>query len=460
MRPVVEEIFHAVADLSPDSRIHYFDQHKIDQGIRDEVEELLSFDGSSTGSLEREIGDAARRAMERVDSPQADRFDGEIWYRVAVKLLRPGADGEHLHQRFLTERQILATLSHPNIAKLLDAGHRPDGQPFLVMEYVEGKTIDTYSDELSARQKVQIFLKVCAAVSHLHRNLVVHRDLKPANILVIHEGEPKLLDFGIAKLLDLSMDSTTTATRMLTLDYASPEQVTGAPITTAADIYSLGAVLYRLLTGVSPHQFGDDSAATVASAISTANITPPSKLAPDANGDLELVVMKALRKEPQERYVSVDALIDDLRACLENRPVQARAGDTWYRLRRWIRLHWLSAIAAAAVVLSLGTGLFFASRQRIAAERLSEFRQLSKQIFQKVLASGPQSDAYLPDATSLSIIYETIASLGRRTGLVELAAAFEARRLDPWQLWDSELPDNSFVRRQLSTTQADRPRSS
>ena len=157
----------------------------------------------------------------------AERVDGEVAQRVAVKLLRPGADDPELRQRFLAERQILATLSHPNIARLLDAGHREDGQPYLVMEYVEGKAIDVYTAGLGIRQKITLFLKVCAAVGYLHRNLVVHRDLKPANILVTDEGEPKLLDFGIAKMLDLTTDSTVTGMRMLTPDYASPEQVAG-----------------------------------------------------------------------------------------------------------------------------------------------------------------------------------------------------------------------------------------
>ena len=174
--------------------------------------------------------------------------------RVAVKLLRPGEDPPQFRRWFLSERQILATLSHPNIARLLDAGHREDGQPYLVMEYVRGKTIDVYCAGLSVRQKIALFLKVCAAVSYLHRNLVVHRDLKPSNILVTEEREPKLLDFGIAKILDSAGDATVTSVRMLTPEYASPEQAGGERMTTATDIYSLGAVLYKLLTGASPYQ--------------------------------------------------------------------------------------------------------------------------------------------------------------------------------------------------------------
>ena len=249
MRNRVEEIFHEVADLSAEARARYFTQQGIDTKTRTEVEALVLFDADSSTSLERDIEQVAQRALARFEPKGllsgpyrlgdllgrggmgtvhlAERVDGEVSQRVAVKLLRPGVDDPQLRQRFLAERQILATLSHPNIARLLDAGHREDGQPYLVMEYVEGKAIDVYTKGLSLRQKIALFLKVCAAVGYLHRNLVVHRDLKPPNILVTLEGEPKLLDFGIAKMLDWAGDATMTGMRMLTPDYASPEQVDG-----------------------------------------------------------------------------------------------------------------------------------------------------------------------------------------------------------------------------------------
>jgi serine/threonine protein kinase len=215
---------------------------------RNEAEGLIAFDVPSDTTLEDDVANIALGAAARVEPLMrnlpcepyrlekllgrggrgtvysADRADGEVAQRVAVKLIHPGADGPDLRRRFLAERQILATLSHPNIARLLDGGHREDGQPYLVMEYVEGRPIDVYTAEKSVREKVKLFVKVCEPVSYLHRNLVVHRDLKPAHILVTAEGEPKLLDFGIAKLLDLSGDSTVTAVRMLTPDYASPRR--------------------------------------------------------------------------------------------------------------------------------------------------------------------------------------------------------------------------------------------
>jgi serine/threonine-protein kinase len=211
MRIQVEDLFHEVADLPVEARVGYFDQHGVDGMTRQEVEALMAFDVRSTDSIEKDIGQVARQALDELE-PQdthcgpyrlgnllgrggmgavylAERVDGELAHRVAVKLLRPGADTRQLRQRFLAERQILATLSHPNIARLLDAGHCDDGQPYLVMEYVEGKPIDVYTAELEIRHKIGLFLKVCAAVGYLHRNLVIHRDLKPANILVTAEGE-------------------------------------------------------------------------------------------------------------------------------------------------------------------------------------------------------------------------------------------------------------------------------
>src|SRR5215469_5873730 len=402
MRSRVEELFPAVADLPTEACARYFAENEVDPKIQRVVEGLVAFDSPSTTSLDDDIGSVALGALERVEQQDGvcgpyhlgtvlgrggmgtvysgHRVDGEITQRVAVKLLRYGVDDPQLRQRFLTERRILAGLSHPNIARLLDAGHREDGQPYLVMEYVEGKDIDAYTTGLSTRQKIALFLKVCAAVSYLHWNLVVHRDLKPANILVTNEGEPKLLDFGIAKLLDLTTETTATSMRMLTPGYASPEQVTGGRITTATDIYSLGAVLYKLLTGMSPHQFEGNSAA-MALAISSGRITAPSKLAPNLKSDLETVLMKALRTEAQERYASVDALVDDLRAYLEKRPVQARSGDVWYRTRRLLRRHWVPATATALVIMSLSTGLYIADRQRAIAERrFGQLRQLSNRL--------------------------------------------------------------------------------
>jgi serine/threonine protein kinase len=190
----------------------------------------------------------------------AKRADGEVEQRVAIKFVRSAAEETTFRDRFLRERQILASLSHPGIARLLDAGHTAGGQPYLVMEYIDGTPIDVYAETLDLRGKLRLFLLVCDAISYAHRNLVIHRDLKPSNILVEAGGQPKLLDFGIARILDEQTDRNLTKELLLTPDYASPEQVRGAAHTTATDVYSLAAVLYRLLTGRSPHTSADGRA--------------------------------------------------------------------------------------------------------------------------------------------------------------------------------------------------------
>ena len=256
----------------------------------------------------------------------AERADGEVTHRAAVKLLSTGA-GESLRERFLQERQIVASLTHPNIARLLDAGHLDPGRPFLAMEYVDGNSIDVYAANLDLRHKIALFLKVCAAVAYLHRHLLVHRDLKPSNILVTADGEPKLLDFGIAKLLDAATDTTVTGMRMLTPSYASPEQVPGGRVTTATDRSSRGAVLYLLLTGKPAHDLKGQSAEAMAAVITSRDIVRPSKWAPQLKGDLDAILLKTLRKNPQERYETVEHLAEDLDAYLSSRPVRARSAN-------------------------------------------------------------------------------------------------------------------------------------
>jgi tetratricopeptide (TPR) repeat protein len=391
-------LLHRVAHLSQEARDRYFAEHQVDEPTRKEIEERLADEDSTTKILAEETA-ATHSEWEDLKGLHcgpyrlgnllgrggmgsvymAERVDGEIKQRVAVKLLRPGTDPPQFRRWFLSERQILATLSHPNIARLLDAGHREDGQPYLVMEYVGGKTIDVYCAGLSVRQKIALFLKVCAAIDYLHRNLVVHRDLKPSNILVTEEREPKLLDFGIAKILDSAGDATVTNVRMLTPEYASPEQASGGRMTTATDIYSLGAVLYKLLTGASPYQ---STGKSPASSTSPRKIAPPSKLTPDLKGDLEAILLKALREEPEERYASVEQLSGDLENYLASRPIRARTGDAWYRIRKFLRRYWLPALAATLTIGSLTVGLAVANHERAIAERrFTDVRQLANKLF-------------------------------------------------------------------------------
>ncbi len=402
MNSQVEDLFRQLADMAPSDRERYFREHPVADGTRREVEALLAFDAGASGFLERSIAAVAERALPEIERRRgrcgpyrllevvgrggmgsvyrACREDGEVSQQVAIKLLPAWAGNLH-RERFLQERQILASLAHPNIARMLDAGHLDDGQPFLVMEFVDGQPIDTFAVPLETREKIALFLKVCAAVAYLHRELVIHRDLKPSNILVTPSGEPKLLDFGIAKILDNTTDSTMTGMRMLTPDYASPEQVTGGRLTTATDVYSLGALLYRLLTGKPAHQFDTTSSESVARVITGREVTRPSKWAPELKGDLEAILLKALRKDSRERYASVDQFADDLLAVLEHRPVKARSAGAWYASRKFLRRHWLPMSAAAIVVASLSAGLYIANRERaIAQQRFQDVRQLAKRV--------------------------------------------------------------------------------
>src|SRR5579871_5678960 len=402
MNARVEELFHDVVDLSPADRVRYFGEHQVEDEIRQEVEALLAFDSGANSFLDLNVRIAASRALPQLEGKGwragpyrllevigrggmgavylAERADGEVTQRLAVKLLPAGA-GDPLRERFLQERQILASLAHPNIARMLDAGHLTSGQPFLAMEYVAGKPIDAFAAGLSVRQKVALFLKVCSAAAYLHRNLIVHRDLKPSNILVTSDGEPKLLDFGIAKILDVATDATMTSMRMLTPDYASPEQVMGGRVTTATDIYSLGAVLYLLLTGKNAHEFEDHSPEAIARTVTSREVTRPSHWAPELKGDLESILIKALRKDPQERYGTVEQFADDLGAFLESRTVRARSGNAWYRARKFVRRYWVPVAAGALVITSLSGGLHVANRQRLVAERrFGQLRQLAHQV--------------------------------------------------------------------------------
>ncbi|MEM7349910.1 MAG: serine/threonine-protein kinase [Acidobacteriota bacterium] len=306
----------------------------------------------------------------------AVRADESYRQRVAIKLVDRAANAASL-RRFRQERQILADLEHPYVARLYDGGATQAGWPYLVMEHVEGEPIDRYATrhQLSLRGRLELFRKVLSAVAFAHRSLVIHLDLKPANILVRADGEPKLLDFGIARLLRRdAVGETTLGQRPMTLDYASPEQLRGERLTTASDVYSLGVVLYRLLTGSVPHARGDGPALDLATEPPP---EPPSRRCDRRRwvnrlaGDLDAIVLKALRREPDARYRSVEQLDDDLGRYLDGLPVQARRGSWRYRLSRFARRHWLVLTLATALVLALVTFTAIVSLQarHVAAER-------------------------------------------------------------------------------------------
>ena len=367
----------------------------------------------------------------------AVRADGQYKKRVAIKLVRSGYDTESILERFRNERQILASLDHPNIGRLLDGGTTDDGIPYLVMELVEGAPIDDYCDarKLNITARLQLFRQVCGAVQYAHQRLVIHRDIKPSNILVTENGSPKLLDFGIAKLLDASGSTEATVLRPMTPEYASPEQIRGEAITTSSDVYSLGVVLYQLLTGHSPYRLDTRKPANLSDAITndeperpsvsvqrTENLSfagtshdlnpenvsstreaTPFRLQQRLQGDLDFILLKALRKEPDKRYSSVEQFSEDIRRHLEGVPITARKGTWSYRASKFIRRHRVSVVAAALLFATLLTSVILVVREARIAEanrrraeaRFNDVRKLANSLMFEV----HDSIADLPGAT-------------------------------------------------------------
>jgi len=311
----------------------------------------------------------------------AIRDDQAFQKQAAIKLIKRGMETSQVLLHFHRERQILAQLDHPNIARLLDAGSTDFGTPYFVMEYVDGMHITDYCTKhnLSVSARLRLFQQVCSAVHFAHKNLVVHRDLKPGNILVTADDKPKLLDFGLAKLLqpDPLSDTTVTTARMLTPDYASPEQVRGEPITTATDVYSLGVVLYEMMTARRPYEVSTDSWAEMERTICQNEPPRLGAVVPSLRGDLENIVMMAMRKEPARRYGSAEQLGEDIRRYLANLPVAAERDTLLYRGRKFARRHWISLAAAFLLGASLFGGVLFSGREMrfaLAAQRRAELQ--------------------------------------------------------------------------------------
>ena len=325
----------------------------------------------------------------------AERCDGRFTGRAAVKLLNLSLIGRAGEERFRREGNILARLRHPRIAHLIDAGVSPAGQPYLVLEHVDGQSIDAYCDAraMAPEARVRLFVDVLEAVAHAHANLIVHRDIKPANVLVTTDGQVKLLDFGIAKLIqrENGWSSGTTVDALtreggavLTPEYAAPEQLAGGAITTATDVYALGILLYRLLSGRHPAGDALGSPATLVKAVVETEPPRPSdvasgKLQRSLRGDLDTIVMKALKKDPAERYPSVTAMAEDLRRTLRHEPIGARPDAIGYRARRFVQRH------AAAVAAVIGTVLVFAALIALYTQRLSTERDRAQREAAKAL---------------------------------------------------------------------------
>jgi eukaryotic-like serine/threonine-protein kinase len=403
MNAVVERLFEAALEISPARRAEFLSEQCADAKLRREVELLLEHDRGAETFLAQAVAGEAAAVVESLSLSRgqrlgryrilsiigrggmglvylAERADGKFDQRVAIKVVQAGLSGP-LAGRLEQECRILATLEHPNIARLLDAGATEDGRPYFAMEYIAGQAIDRFCDErkLSARERVQLMLPVCEAVQLAHQSLVVHRDLKPDNILVTAEGLPKLLDFGIAKVIgEAPAAAPQTVTRVLTPEYGSPEQVRGELISTAADIYGVGGVLYKLLTGAAPHAIEGKSPAETLRAICEEDLRRPSSLRPELAGDLDHILQMALRKEPQRRYATADHLAADLRRWLDGRPVLASPDTIWYRSGKFVRRHWLVVAAAAVVLAALAAGAGVATWQaRRAERRFADVRHLA-----------------------------------------------------------------------------------
>ena len=404
----VEAAYKRLLSLAGTERRDYLEQLQAeDPALADRLLILLSSAPFDDAAIRDPIERSAARLSEDVDDPWAgrelgayrlveriatggmgavflaERADRQFEQRVAIKVTASQLLSDDVIRRFKTERQLLANLQHPYIAQLLDGGTTEEGLPYLVMEYVDGMPIDQHCDKLGlgVAERLALFERTVQAVDFAHRNLVVHRDIKPSNILVTEDGTPKLLDFGIAKLLEPEVvsqlsDKTQAGRRMLTLEYASPEQVRAEPVTTATDIYSLGVLLYRLLTGQSPYDLTSDSAASVesqildtlpakpssrvtsafdsAEAISRSRSTSLGKLRKRLAGDLDNIVLMALRKEPERRYSSARAMVDDITRYLQHQPVTACPDSVSYRLGKFVRRNRVSVGLATFSTLVVG----------------------------------------------------------------------------------------------------------
>ena len=471
----VRRLFHSCVDLSAQERADFLGRERAgDAALKSEVESLLanadknlSFMESapaetSFAQAERESWLGRRMGAYEILAPlgeggmgevfRAVRADGQYRQEVAIKVVRQGLGGEFALARFRAERQILATLDHPNIARLFDGGITEGGRPYFVMELIDGESIDQYCEHrnLPTPKRLELFCDVCGAVQYAHARLIVHRDLKPANILVTADGVVKLLDFGIAKVLDLDAPASARQTelRALTPEYASPEQVRGGPITTATDIYSLGVILYRLLTGQGPYRAAPSEPYEFAREVCETQPDKPSIAqrhgvrsgrGKELEGDLDCIVLMALRKEPDRRYTSAEQLAEDIRRHFEHRPVTARQSTWSYRAGRFLSRNKLATTAAVVVASTLAGGILATGREaRIASaerNRAERHFQSVRHLANALIFDMDDAIANLPGSTtarkllvSNALLYlDAIAkeSKGDPTLQRELAGAFQ-----------------------------------
>jgi len=410
----LRDLFDRASDLAPEEREQFLASAcEGDTGLLKEVQELLAADAAAmhedfwqhsaiaNDGFEEEPVDSALgeiignyRLVELIGKGgmgsvyRAVRSDAEFEKCVAVKLINTTFYPADVTAHFRVERQILANLEHPNIARLLDGGARPDGMPYLIMEFVEGISPYDYcrQNNLSIAHRLLLFRKICAAVHYAHQNMVIHRDLKPGNILVTAEGTPKLLDFGIAKVLRPTLSNAAEALTepgmlKMTVRYSSPEQVRGEQVTTASDVYSLGVILYELLSNHSPYGDADRPPHLMMAAVCDEEPARPSAWEPRLKGDLDNIILRALRKLPLQRYASVDQFSEDILRHLEGRPVEARGDAPLYVAAKFIRRNRTVVIAAGLLLCSLIGGLIEVSLARARAEmRFNQVRQLAHSV--------------------------------------------------------------------------------
>ena len=441
---LLQDVFSAAAELNPGERSTFLDVACASSAaLRVKVEALLASLDGETG-VDRVIAGTAASALEAKLPRSGDRVgafritgvvgrggmgvvyravraDNEYSSEVAIKVVAFGALNPGLRERFLRERQILASLGHPNIARLLDGGTTAEGVPYVVMELVEGDPLDAWCErhEAGRRERIALMIQVARAVDYAHRHLVVHRDLKPDNIHVTEEGVPKLLDFGIAKALDLDMDGmygavTIDASRIMTPEYASPEQVRGEVITTATDVYQLGVLLYLLLTGNKPFRGATGRMSELEQAICE---LPPPK--PQLDADLDRIGLHALEKEPGRRYLSAGGLADDLERYLSGFPVRARTASWSYRASKFVLRHKVS-VASGAVALCVLVG--FGIAMAVQARRLERERNSAQQVsdFLATTFSSEDKNANLTQGKSLTareLLDQGAAHIDRETNL-------------------------------------------
>jgi len=466
----IEELFQSAIELPSSLRSQYLAQAcGNDAELLLEIESLLANDNATTaldsiveGDLRvfvqssdaREIGVhvGPYRLVREIDRGGmgvvylAVRSDDQYFQIVAVKMIRQGFASPGLVQRFRAERQTLATLNHPNIGTILDGGDTEDGRPFIAMEYVEGQPITSACENrgLSIRQRVELFRSVCSAVHYAHQKLIIHRDIKPSNVLVTPEGVVKLIDFGVSKplrpeLIPGELPKTESGLRLMTPDYASPEQLLGQELTTATDIYSLGVLLFELLTGSRPYTLGDISPAAAERLVCGQETPKPSSVKglldqakKELQGDLDRIVLMAMEKDPARRYLSAQHLEEDLFRFLEAKPVLARKATPVYRLGKFFQRHKTASwMALATSIVLAGSILFYSWRSRLADRRVKEMEKLADSAISDISEKLQQSSVPVETQAALfQSALQYLEQLRKSSGndpqvLLELAKAYE-----------------------------------